>query len=181
MDDVDAGQHAGAGQRVGSGQQGAAAGVCEAVRVDGGILVGHDGSDCAQEALIWAGRLAARSRLALHVVRAWGLLTAPRPDTWAPGYVPPLPAYAGAVRAELERQVAGAGIDRSVPLTTHVLHRPPAHGLIEAARGADLLVVGARGLGGFTGLLLGSVSDQCVRHAPCPVTVVRSGVATPLA
>jgi nucleotide-binding universal stress UspA family protein len=67
-----------------------------------------------------------------------------------------------------------------VRVRIHVLHRPPVKGLIEAAKRADLLVVGARGLGGFTGLLLGSVSDQCVHHAPCPVTVVRAGAGGPL-
>src|SRR5690606_26469128 len=50
----------------------------------------------------------------------------------------------------------------------------PAQGLLEAAKGADLLVVGARGLGGFRGLLLGSVSQQCLQHAPGPIAVVRS-------
>lgn len=163
-----------------SAESGSAEQVRDALRLQGGILVGHDGSDCAQEALVWAGRLAARAGLDLHVVRAWGLTTAPRPASWEPGYVPPLGDFEKAVREELDGQIAAAGLDHAVRATTHTLHRPPAHGLIEASHGADLLVVGARGLGGFTGLLLGSVSDQCVRHAACPVTVVRSGTGTPL-
>jgi nucleotide-binding universal stress UspA family protein len=114
------------------------------------------------------------------VVRAWGLTTAPRPAGWEPGFVPPLADYEQAVREELDAHAAGASLEPSVRVRTHVLHRPPAMGLIEAAKRADLLVVGARGLGGFIGLLLGSVSDQCVHHAPCPVTVVRTGAAKPL-
>ena len=50
----------------------------------------------------------------------------------------------------------------------------PAFSLIEQAKDADLLVVGTRGHGGFVGLLLGSVGEHCVTHAPCPVVVVRS-------
>jgi nucleotide-binding universal stress UspA family protein len=88
--------------------------------------------------------------------------------------VPPLPDYEKAVREELEARVAAAHLDPTLSVTCHVTHGSPARGLIESAVGADLLVVGARGLGGFAGLVLGSVSDQCVRHAPCPVTVVRS-------
>jgi nucleotide-binding universal stress UspA family protein len=55
-----------------------------------------------------------------------------------------------------------------------VLEGPPALMLVEAAEEADLLVVGSRGYGGFTGLLLGSVSQQCAHHAHCPVVIVRS-------
>jgi nucleotide-binding universal stress UspA family protein len=152
--------------------------VTEVVHLDGGILVGHDGSKCAQEALGWAARLAARADMDLHVLRAWSLMSAPRPSSWSPGYVPPLAEYEQAVHDELSRHVAAAELDPAVRVTCHVVHSSPAQGMIAAAAGADLLVVGARGRGGFAGLLLGSVSDQIVHHAPCPVTVVRPGYST---
>ncbi|MCA0145163.1 universal stress protein [Blastococcus sp. LR1] len=149
--------------------------VNEDVRIDGGIVVGHDGSTWAQEALGWAGRLAARAGLELHVVRGWSLPTAPRPAGWEPGSVPPLADWERAVADELAAHVAAAAVDPSVRVTAHVVHRSPVKALLAAAQGADLLVVAARGEGGFAGLLLGSVSDQLVHHAACPVTVVRSG------
>ena len=149
--------------------------VSEVVRVEGGIVFGHDGSKCAQEALRWAGRLALRAGLDLHVVRSWAMMTAPRPSTWQAGYVPPLSDWEKAVLDELEAHVASAGLDPKVRVSCHVVHKAPAPALMAAAEGANLLIVGARGRGGFAGLRLGSVSDQLVHHAPCPVTVVRTG------
>jgi nucleotide-binding universal stress UspA family protein len=149
--------------------------VCEVVQVDGGIVFGHDGSKCAQEALRWAGRLARRADLDLHVVRSWAMTTAPRPATWTTGYVPPLADWEQAVLAELSDHVVAAGLDPEVRVTCHAVHKAPVPALMAAAEGANLLVVGARGRGGFTGLLLGSVGNQLVHHAPCPVTVVRTG------
>jgi nucleotide-binding universal stress UspA family protein len=149
--------------------------VREVVQIEGGIVVGHDGSKCAQEALRWAGRLARRADVELHVVRAWSMTTAPQPATWEPGYVPPMVDWEKAVRDELTAHVGAAGLDPACRVTTHVVHRAPVAGMLAAAEGASLLVVGARGRGGFKGLLLGSVSDQLVHHAACPVTVVRTG------
>jgi nucleotide-binding universal stress UspA family protein len=149
--------------------------VCEVVHVDGGIVCGHDGSRCAQEALQWAGRLAHRADVDLHVIRSWAMTTAPRPATWTAGYVPPLVEWEQAVLAELTGHVAAAGLDPAVRVTCHAVHKAPVPALMAAAEGASLLVVGARGRGGFTGLLLGSVGNQLVHHAPCPVTVVRTG------
>lgn len=143
--------------------------------VGGGVVVGHDGSGCAQEALTWAAGLAERARWPLHVVRAWRMTTAPQPKTWEPGYVPPITDYELAVLDDLRADVAAVlGAERAEGVHCHVVHAPAVRALIEAAQGADLLVVGARGRGGFAGLLLGSTSDQVTHHAPCPVTVVRS-------
>ena len=154
---------------------GADAEVTTRAEPEGGVVVGHDGSGCAQEALQWAAGLAERAHWPLHVVRAWRIATAPQPATWEQGFVPPITDYEQAVRADLEADVAAAlGAERARAVTCHVVHAPPVRALIEAARAADVLVVGARGRGGFAGLLMGSVSDQVAHHALCPVTVVRT-------
>jgi nucleotide-binding universal stress UspA family protein len=145
------------------------------VEVAGGVVVGHDGSACAQEAVKWAATLAERANWPLHVIRSWRMVTAPRPSTWEPGYVPPMTDYEQAVLQDLRKDVASAlGTGRTGEVHCHVVHTAPVKALIEAGAKADLLVVGSRGRGGFAGLLLGSVSDQIVHHAKCPVTVVRS-------
>ena len=63
--------------------------------------------------------------------------------------------------------------DSPVKISTSVQEGNAAEVLLEAADGADLLVVGSRGHGGFTGALLGSVSQHCAHHAPCPLVIVR--------
>ncbi|WP_254781140.1 universal stress protein [Modestobacter sp. DSM 44400] len=143
--------------------------------VGGGVVVGHDGSSCSSEALVWAARLAERADWRLHVVRSWRMTSAPRPPTWRVGYVPPMADYEQAVLDDLRSDVAAAlGPDRAASVICHAVHAAPVRALIEAGRGAELVVVGSRGRGGFSGLLLGSVTDQVVHHSPCPVTVVRT-------
>jgi nucleotide-binding universal stress UspA family protein len=65
-----------------------------------------------------------------------------------------------------------------VKIERRVVEGPAASVLVDESRAADLLVVGSRGHGGFTGLLLGSVSQQCAQHAECPVVIVRSSSRT---
>ncbi|WP_317620853.1 universal stress protein [Streptomyces sp. CBMA123] len=78
-------------------------------------------------------------------------------------------------RAEDPRRQRHGGdrFRRPVEIRTRVQEGGAAACLLDAARGAELLVVGSRGHGGFTGALLGSVGQHCVQHAPCPVVVVR--------
>jgi nucleotide-binding universal stress UspA family protein len=66
----------------------------------------------------------------------------------------------------------GISAEAPIPVSTLVAEGNPARALLDASEGADLLVVGSRGHGGFTGVLVGSISQQCVHHAKCPVVVV---------
>jgi nucleotide-binding universal stress UspA family protein len=73
---------------------------------------------------------------------------------------------------ETVAEVVGEGSDVAIEEVT--TEGPAAEVLVDAAEGADLLVVGSRGHGGFAGVMLGSVSQQCAQHASCPVVIVRS-------
>ncbi|MEA4945406.1 MAG: universal stress protein [Propionicimonas sp.] len=140
----------------------------------GPIVVGYDGSDFADEALRKALWLAEKLDESLIVVRAWTISNAPRPRSWAPGYVPPVEDFAEAVLEQLTTQVAARLADHpGVKVEYLTPHGAAGRELVKASRGARLLVVGTRGQGGFAGLLLGSVSDQVVEHAQCDVLVTR--------
>ncbi len=146
--------------------------VATRVELSGGVLVGHDGSPAAAQAVRWAADLARRISAPLHVVRAWSISSAPRPETATPGFVPPLTDFEAAVVDRLRADVAALDLPDDLPVDCHVVHGPSGRRLLEASDMADILVVGARGAGGFLGLRFGSTADQVVRHGHCPVVVV---------
>jgi len=138
------------------------------------IVVGIDGSVTSRDALRWAFEEAKVRKAELHVVTAWTypyLLT-------APGVVAPaipttqLEEAAATIVQEALDAVVGAG-DPDVVVTTAVAEGPAATVLVDAAKDADLLVMGSRGRGGFRGMLLGSVSQSVAHHAPCPLVIIR--------
>jgi nucleotide-binding universal stress UspA family protein len=136
------------------------------------IIVGVDGSDHAMRALRWAlGEAHARDATLVVAHVAAG------PPPTASALAPPGPTVAEL--EELGRHLVVdeilAGVDTAgVTVEPVAVAGHPAEELCSLAEGADLLVVGERGLGGFGGLLLGSVSQQVVAHASCPVVVVPS-------
>jgi nucleotide-binding universal stress UspA family protein len=134
-----------------------------------GVVVGDDGSDNAAAAVRFAAEEAARRGARLHVVAAYSVLSAPRPADLPFGYVATQAEMAEAVLAELRARWDGLGEH----VQMHALHAPAAEVLIAAGLSADVVVVGARGVGGFDALLLGSVADQVVHHAHAPVIVVK--------
>jgi len=128
------------------------------------VVVGIDGSEGSNRALEWAAVEAARRGAVLEAHTSYGL-----------GYefVTPKEVHEAMqhVLDEAERHVADLAPGLAFEGVIH--DGPPAKFLIEASTGADLLVVGSRGLGGFRGLLLGSVSRQCSLHAHCPLMIIR--------
>jgi nucleotide-binding universal stress UspA family protein len=136
------------------------------------IVVGVDNSEGSRRALEWAVDEATRRGAHVEAVHVWHF-----------PYVPPAPGIALSVLGDEEFEAeARRQLNDSVdPIDARALPEPiervllcdgTVTALLERAKGADLLVVGSRGRGGFAGLLLGSVSQEVSHHAPCPVVIV---------
>lgn len=139
------------------------------------VVVGVDGSAESVAALRWAARYAKATGATLRAVMAWHYPAAVGP---APAGVAP-PQVTDEVRQHmqetLDRIVAEVMPEASATaVETRVAYGHPAQVLLDESEKADLLVVGHRGHGGFTGMLVGSVSVHLVSTASCPVTVIRS-------
>lgn len=135
------------------------------------IVVGVDGSEESKAALRWAVAEARLRDASVRAVYAWSL-----PHV-AGGVGPLIEPDIEMLQRDGERllDAAIAEVDaEGVDVERASVEGSPASALVEAAEGADLLVVGSRGHGGFVGLLLGSVSQQVAHHAPCPVVIVRA-------
>ncbi|MGV9454356.1 universal stress protein [Streptomyces sp. NPDC003635] len=150
--------------------------VHERRHADGPVVLGVDGSAAGEKAVDFAFAEAALRDAPLVALHAWTTWNAPMPapqDPSQPFVNPP-----GALAEEEERLLSEALAGRKerypgVVVEHRVVHGSTREALIQASRSAQLLVVGARGRGGFTGLLLGSVSQALLHHAHCPVAVVR--------
>lgn len=137
----------------------------------GRIVVGVDGSDSSKAALAWAVKQAALTGAVVDAVCAWQI-----PAAYGYGYTMTLaiPDLEKAAARELDQAIAAVtGAAPGVEIRPVVVQEHPARALLDCAKGADLLVVGNRGHGGFTEALLGSVGQHCVQHAACPVVVIR--------
>ncbi|MFJ4167860.1 universal stress protein [Microbacterium sp. NPDC089698] len=132
------------------------------------VLVGVDGSDSSLDALRYAAKIAAALGAPLRAITTWDYPALV--DLYpAPGWTPDEDA-ANVLDAAIRKVFAG---DPPADLSAAVVAGPAASVLIKESHGAEMLVLGSRGRGGFTGLLLGSVSSTCSTHAHCPVLVVR--------
>lgn len=139
-----------------------------------GIVVGTDGSACSLDAVRWALGQAALQACPLQVITTWQIISHIAPKEGVPQFPVDLCEYERFVRQRLHDDVDPIVAERSdVKVELHVVHAAAADALIAASRKADLVVIGSRGLGGFLALALGSVADQVMRHAYCPVVVVR--------
>jgi nucleotide-binding universal stress UspA family protein len=138
-----------------------------------GIIVGVDGSGHSQRALEWAMKEAAIRHVPLTVLTVHEAIR---------GYYSTVTVYPDdqarteqarqAVQAETDKVLAGLDSPRPESVTVKAVHGFPVGELIKAGKDADMIVLGSRGAGGFTRLVMGSVAGQVVQHAPCPVLIV---------
>jgi nucleotide-binding universal stress UspA family protein len=148
----------------------------------GVIVVGVDGSENSVEALRWAAKQAEATGAELRVVFVWeypymGIaaptVVSPVPNLGAE--LPPFHEMQSAAAAELDEIVERAHLPSGISVERRTVRGTPVAGvLLEEAKDAELIVTGARGRGGFIGLLTGSVATQLVNHATVPVVVIRA-------
>jgi nucleotide-binding universal stress UspA family protein len=139
------------------------------------IVVGVDHSEGAKAALRFALEEATLRQATLRVVHAWQYAY-----IGATGFEGSYPALGGDIKElrDLAERDLDATLQEAIPETgaieieRRVVEDRPAAALVDESRGADMIVVGSRGHGGFGGLLLGSVSQQVAHHAACPVVIV---------
>jgi nucleotide-binding universal stress UspA family protein len=134
------------------------------------IVVGVDGSEPSKAALRWAIGQAKLTGGSVDAVMSWRY-----PSAF--GLAPTAGAdvdFEGDARDALTAALSEAGgLEPDVPVRPLVVEGHAAEVLVQASKGADLLVVGSRGRGAFTSTMIGSVSINCVLHAHCPVLVLR--------
>lgn len=139
---------------------------------NGPVVVAVDGSDSSKAALAWAAHYARLSALPLVGLIVWQM---PLEAGW--GMAPSLPEDydpEGSARQILEDTVAEVlGDHAGIDVRLEVVRGHPSVKLTEASESASLVVVGSRGHGAFSGMLLGSVSEFLTTHAHCPVVVMR--------
>lgn len=131
------------------------------------VVVGYDSSAGSRAALQWARDYASATGSLLHLIIAWG---------WPAMYGAPVLVDGLDPGGDAERLVAEAVTAAALPegrVRTSVVQGSPRTVLVDASRSAALLVVGRHGHNALSGVLLGSVSAYCVRHANVPVVVVR--------
>jgi nucleotide-binding universal stress UspA family protein len=135
------------------------------------VVVGVDGSDESVAALKWAAAYAAATGATISALMAWHYPAAVGP---APVGVAP-EEITDEVRTSMTEALSKAVAEGAPGLEVQqkIRYGHPAQVLVDASADADLLVVGSRGHGAFTGMLVGSVSIHCVTNAHCPVVVVR--------
>jgi nucleotide-binding universal stress UspA family protein len=137
------------------------------------IVVGIDGSDDSARALEWAADEAKLRGSRVRIVTAWHVPALVYSAGYTSMFAPSSEEEGEHAAQTIAEGAAGELRDRGLDADAAVGYGNAAENLIEASTEADMLVVGSRGHGGFTGLLLGSVSTQCAQHAHCPVVIVR--------
>ncbi|PZH16786.1 universal stress protein UspA [Streptomyces sp. NTH33] len=134
------------------------------------VVVGVDGSPSSYAALRWAVRYAQLVGGVVEAVYAWDT---PSDIGWTGPAIDPEFDLEQARERFAEELRAVFTDERPAGMREHLAEGDPSEVLVRASQGAEVLVVGSRGRGGFARAMLGSVSQRCAQHAACPVVVVR--------